>query len=119
MNKIESLPALRFCRMNLNRQFIQAGINGIRKVIGASVSNVVAMLSKDFLMLVLIALCIAIPVSWWAANEWLQSFAYRINISPLIFVITAVVVALITIITISFQSIKAAIANPVKSLRTE
>ena len=92
---------------------------GIRKVIGASVSNVVAMLSKDFLMLVFIALIIAIPASWWAANEWLKSFAYRINISPLIFVITALTVVLITLITISFQSIKAAIANPVKSLRTE
>jgi putative ABC transport system permease protein len=92
---------------------------GIRKVIGASVSNVVAMLSKDFLLLVFIALIVAIPASWWAANEWLKSFAYRINVSPLIFIITAVVVILITIITVSFQSIKAAIANPVKSLRTE
>jgi putative ABC transport system permease protein len=92
---------------------------GIRKVIGASVSNVVAMLSKDFLLLVLIALCIAFPVSWWAAKEWLQSFAYRIDISPQVFFIAGFSVVLITLITISFQSIKAAIANPVKSLRTE
>jgi len=92
---------------------------GIRKVIGASVSSVVTMLSKDFLTLVCLALLIAIPISWWAANEWLQSFAYRININPLIFVITAISVVLITIATISFQSIKAAIANPVKSLRSE
>jgi len=92
---------------------------GIRKVIGASVSNVVAMLSKDFLVLVCMALLIATPVAWWITNKWLQSFAYRIHISPLIFVITAAVVVLITLLTISFQSIKAAIANPVKSLRTE
>ena len=92
---------------------------GIRKVIGASVSNVVTMLSKDFLALVCIALLIAIPVSWWAANQWLQSFAYRINITPFVFVITGVSVIVITLITISFQSIKAAVANPVESLRTE
>ena len=92
---------------------------GIRKVIGASVSNILAMLSKDFLMLVLIALCVALPVSWWAANKWLQSFAYRINISPLVFLIAGLSVILITLFTISFQSIKAAIANPVDSLRSE
>ena len=92
---------------------------GIRKVIGASVSNVVAMLSKDFLLLVSLALLIAIPVSWLAANAWLQSFAYRITLSPVAFVITGIAVILITLLTISFQSIKAAMANPVKSLRTE
>jgi putative ABC transport system permease protein len=92
---------------------------GIRKVIGASVSNVVAMLSKDFLMLVLIALCIAFPASWWLMNNWLQGFAYRIHISPLVFVVSGFSVVLITLITISFQSIKAAVANPVESLRTE
>jgi len=92
---------------------------GIRKVIGASVSNVVSMLSKDFLVLVFIALLLAIPISWWAANEWLQSFAYRISVSPLVFVVTSVSVVLITLLTISFQTIKAAIATPVKSLRTE
>jgi putative ABC transport system permease protein len=92
---------------------------GIRKVIGASVSNVVAMLSKDFLMLVLMALCIAFPASWWLMNNWLQGFAYRINISPLVFVVSGFSVVLITLITISFQSIKAAVANPTKSLRSE
>ncbi len=92
---------------------------GIRKVIGASVSNVVVMLSKDFLMLVLIALCIAFPASWWLMNNWLQSFAYRINLSPWVFVVSGFSVVLITLITISFQSIKAAIANPVASLRSE
>ncbi|WP_317048015.1 ABC transporter permease [Chitinophaga ginsengisoli] len=92
---------------------------GIRKVIGASAGDVVAMLSKDFLVLVLLALAIAIPVSCWAANEWLQGIAYRIRISPVVFIITAIFVVLITLLTISFQSIKAAIADPVKSLRTE
>ena len=92
---------------------------GIRKVIGASVSNVVAMLSKDFLRLVLIALCIAFPASWWLMNNWLQGFAYRVNISPMVFVVSGFSVVLITLITISFQSIKAALANPTKSLRSE
>ena len=92
---------------------------GVRKVIGASVINITGMLSKDFLKLVLISLLIAFPVSWWFMYNWLQSFAYRINITPFVFVITGVVVLFITLLTISFQSIKAAIANPVKSLRTE
>jgi ABC-type antimicrobial peptide transport system permease subunit len=92
---------------------------GIRKVIGASVINVVTMLSKDYLVLICIALLIAIPISWWGANEWLQSFAYRIHLNPSIFVITAASVVIITVATISFQSIKAATENPVKSLRSE
>ncbi|HEX5152717.1 MAG TPA: ABC transporter permease [Parafilimonas sp.] len=92
---------------------------GIRKVIGASVSNITAMLSKDFLILVSISLLIALPVSWLLMNRWLQSFAYRINITPFVFVITAVSVVLVTLITISYQSVKAALANPIKSLRTE
>jgi len=92
---------------------------GIRKVIGASVSNIVTMLSKDFLALVCLALLIAMPLSWWVANAWLQSFAYRTSISPAVFIITGVSVLLITLFTISFQSIKAAMGNPVKSLRTE
>ena len=92
---------------------------GIRKVVGASVSNVVAMLSKDFVALICLALLIAIPFSCWTANKWLQSFAYRIQLSSLVFVITGAFVLLITLLTISFQSIKAAIANPVKSLRSE
>jgi putative ABC transport system permease protein len=92
---------------------------GIRKVIGASISSINAMLSKDFLKLVLVSLVIAFPVSWLLMNKWLQSFAYRIRITPFVFVIAGVSVLVITIVTISFQSIKAAIANPVKSLRTE
>ncbi|HVX26725.1 MAG TPA: ABC transporter permease [Parafilimonas sp.] len=92
---------------------------GIRKVLGASVSQVTQMLSKEFLKLVLIASLIAFPVAWWAMHKWLQSFAYRINISWVVFVIAGLAALLIALITVSFQAIKAAIANPVKSLRTE
>jgi putative ABC transport system permease protein len=92
---------------------------GIRKVVGASVSRVIFMLSSDFIKLVLIALLIAIPVSWWTANQWLQSFAYRIHLTSSVFIITGACVIVITLITISFQTIKAAVANPVKSLRSE
>jgi putative ABC transport system permease protein len=92
---------------------------GIRKVLGASISNVVTMLSKDFLKLVLIAALIAFPVGWWAMNKWLQSFAYRIHVSWWIFLIAGITAILIALITVSFQAIKAAVANPVESLRTE
>ncbi|HEU4555661.1 MAG TPA: ABC transporter permease [Chitinophaga sp.] len=92
---------------------------GIRKVVGASVGNITAMLSKNFLKLVAISLLIAFPVSWWIMNQWLRSFAYRINITPWVFVIAGFSVIIITLLTISFQSIKAAIADPVKSLRAE
>jgi putative ABC transport system permease protein len=92
---------------------------GIRKVLGASVSGIVAMLSKDFLKLILIAAVISFPVAWFAMNKWLQDFAYRINISWWIFIIAAMGAFVIAFFTISFQAIKAAITNPVKSLRTE
>jgi ABC-type antimicrobial peptide transport system permease subunit len=92
---------------------------GIRKVIGASAVNVVSMLSKDFLILVGISLLIAVPLSYWLMNSWLRGFAYRIKISPGVFLTAGLSVVLITLITISFQSVKAAMANPVKSLRTE
>jgi predicted permease len=92
---------------------------GIRKVVGASVANITTMLSQDFLILVFLSLLIAFPVSWWLMSSWLQSFAYRIGITPVVFLIAGTAVILITLITVSFQSIKAAIANPVKSLRTE
>ncbi|HYJ65288.1 MAG TPA: ABC transporter permease [Parafilimonas sp.] len=92
---------------------------GIRKVLGASVSQLTKMLSKEFIRLVLIASLIAFPVAWWAMNKWLQSFAYRININWWVFAIAGAAALLIALITISFQSIKAAIANPVRSLRTE
>ena len=92
---------------------------GVRKVLGASVPHVVALLSKDFLKLVLIALVLAIPVAWWLMNEWLKDFAYRINIEWWIFLIAAIIAIIIAFVTVSTQAIKAAISNPVKSLRTE
>jgi len=92
---------------------------GIRKVVGASVNNITMMLSKDFLKLVLIAVLIAFPLAWWAMNGWLKNFAYRVNISAAVFLIAAASIIFITLLTVSFQAIKAAIANPVKSLRTE
>jgi len=92
---------------------------GVRKVIGASVMNITTMLSMEFLQLILIALLVALPVSWWLMNNWLQSFAYRVHITAYVYIIAGLSVMLITLFTISFQAIKAATANPVKSLRTE
>jgi putative ABC transport system permease protein len=92
---------------------------GIRKVLGATFSNLVTLLSKDFAKLVLIAVIIAFPVAWWAMNKWLADFAYRINISPWVFIAAGVVALMIALLTVSFQSVKAAVMNPVKSLRTE
>ncbi|MGN6542951.1 MAG: ABC transporter permease [Ginsengibacter sp.] len=92
---------------------------GIRKVVGASVNDIAFMLSKEFFKLTLIAVLIAFPLAWWAMNSWLQSFAYRIKISPVVFVLAVFSVVLITMFTIVFQAIKAAVANPVKSLRSE
>jgi putative ABC transport system permease protein len=92
---------------------------GVRKALGANVSSIVALLSKDFLKLVGIAILIASPLAWFAMNKWLQSFAYRIHINWTVFAITTLAALLIALITISFQAIKAAIANPVKSLRSE
>lgn len=92
---------------------------GVRKVLGAGEAGIVALLSKDFIKLVIVSFIVAFPVAWWAMSKWLQSFAYRINISWWIFVIAGLTAILIALITVSFQSIKAAVANPVKSLRTE
>ncbi len=92
---------------------------GIRKVLGASVSGVTTLLVKDFLKLVLLAFILASPVAYWAMNKWLQGFAYRINISWWVFVIAGLSALFIALTTVSIQAIKAAIANPVKSLRTE
>lgn len=92
---------------------------GIRKVLGASVTQVTQMLSKEFLKLVFIASLIAFPVAWWGMNKWLQNFAYRIDISWWVFVIAGLAALLIALVTVSFQAIKAAIANPVSALRTE
>lgn len=92
---------------------------GIRKVLGASIAGIVKLLSKDFLKLIIIAIVIATPVAWWAVNKWLEGFAYRINISWWVFAIAGLLALLIALITISFQAIKAALANPVESLRSE
>ena len=92
---------------------------GIRKVLGASVSSIASLISKDFIKLVLIAIIIASPIAWYFMNEWLQDFAYRINISWGIFLVAGITAVFIALLTISFQAIKAAMANPVKSLRSE
>jgi putative ABC transport system permease protein len=92
---------------------------GIRKVLGASVSTVISILSVDFLKLVILALIVSIPVAWLAANNWLENYPYRITLSWWMFSIAGLLVTFIALATISFQAIKAAVANPVKSLRTE
>lgn len=92
---------------------------GIRKVLGASVSGIVKLLSKDFLKLVVIAILVATPIAWWAINKWLEGFAYRINISWWVFAVAGLLAVFIALLTISFQAIKAAVANPVESLRSE
>lgn len=92
---------------------------GIRKVLGASVQSIVTMLSKDFLKYVLVASFIAVPLAWFSVHRWLQDYAYRISISWWIFLAAILIAVLIAFITVSFQAIKAAVANPVKSLRSE
>jgi putative ABC transport system permease protein len=92
---------------------------GIRKVLGASVPGIVQMLSKDFIVLVLIASVIAFPVAWWALHNWLQDYAYRVSIGWWAFVVAGLAAIAIALVTVSFQAIKAAMSNPVKSLRSE
>jgi putative ABC transport system permease protein len=92
---------------------------GIRKILGADVSTIVGLLSKDFLKLVGIAAVIAFPVAWFTMHKWLQDFAYRIGMPWWVFVLAGILAAIIAFVTIAFQSIKAATANPVKNLRTE
>ncbi len=92
---------------------------GIRKVLGASVQNITTMLSKDFLKLVIISNLVAWPLAWFGINRWLQDFAYRIPMSWWVFIVAGAAAVAIAVLTVSFQAIKAAIANPVKSLRTE
>ncbi|MEO7047106.1 MAG: FtsX-like permease family protein, partial [Ferruginibacter sp.] len=92
---------------------------GIRKVLGANVAGIVQMIARDFLKLVIIASLIAFPVAWWAMNKWLEDFAYRISIQWWIFVLAGVIAILIALITVSVQAIKAALANPIESLRAE
>lgn len=92
---------------------------GIRKVLGATVTNITSMLSKDFMLLVLIAAIIAFPLSWWAMNNWLKGFAYRINMEWWVFAVSGVLAMLIALVTVIVQAIKASLSNPVKNLRTE
>jgi ABC-type antimicrobial peptide transport system permease subunit len=92
---------------------------GIRKVLGASVAGITQLLTKDFLKLVIVAIIIASPIAWFAMNKWLQGFAYRINISWWMYVVAGLLAVLIAVLTVGFQAIKAAIANPVKSLKSE
>src|SRR5678809_676558 len=89
---------------------------GIRKVLGASVSGLVTLLSKDFLRLVIIAVIIASPLAWYAMHKWLQNFAYQTSITWQVFALTALIAVVIAFVTISFQAIKAAIVNPVRSI---
>ena len=92
---------------------------GIRKVLGSSVAGIVTLISKDFIKLVAVAIVIAIPLTWWSMNQWLNDFAYRVQIGPGIFFVASLIAILVAVITISFQSLKAALANPVDSLRNE
>ena len=92
---------------------------GIRKVLGASVLGIVGMLSKDFLKLVIVGIVIASPIAWWVMNGWLENFAYRIEIGWVVFVLAAVIAIVIAFLTVSLQSVKAALANPIRSLRSE
>jgi putative ABC transport system permease protein len=92
---------------------------GVRKVLGASVSNIVSLLSKDFVLLVMIAFVIAAPLTWWAMHKWLENFAYRTSINWWVFVVSGISMIIIALITLSIQTVNAAMANPVKSLRTE
>ena len=92
---------------------------GIRKVLGASVSGITLLLSRDFVKLVVISFVIASPVAWWLMNSWLRNYTYRVNIGWLVFVITGLASLSIAIFTVSFQAIKAALSNPVVSLRSE
>ena len=92
---------------------------GIRKVLGASVPGIVSLLTRDFLRLIIVAIIIASPLAWWFMNQWLKDFAYRVNVSWWVFVAAGVSAILIAVIAVGFQAIRAAVANPVKSLRTE
>jgi putative ABC transport system permease protein len=92
---------------------------GVRKVLGATVTNLASLLSKDFLKLVLIANGIAFPVGWWAANKWLEDYAYHIKIEWWVFVLAGALAIGIALLTVCYQAVRAALVNPVKSLRTE
>jgi len=111
---ISCLGLLGLCAFNTAQRKKEIGI---RKVLGASASSITAMLSKDFVRLIIIALLIASPISWWAMHNWLQGFAYRINIPVWVFFVSGVSAILIALFTVSFQSVKAAMANPINSIK--
>jgi putative ABC transport system permease protein len=92
---------------------------GIRKVLGASISDITKLLSGDFIKLVFISIVIATPLAWWAMHKWLQYFAYRTGISWWMFVLAGMIALFIALATVSFQAVKAAVTNPVDNLRTE
>jgi putative ABC transport system permease protein len=92
---------------------------GVRKVLGASVSHIVLLLSRDFVKLVLVSFLIAVPIAWYVMNRWLENFVYRVDLRWWVFAVAGVLALVIALVTISFQTVRAAVANPVKSLRTE
>jgi putative ABC transport system permease protein len=92
---------------------------GVRKVLGASVASIVALLSRDFLKLVFIAIVLASPIAWYTMHRWLQDFAYKIDIEWWVFALAGLLAVGISLLTVGFQSMKAALMNPVRSLRTE
>ncbi len=92
---------------------------GVRKVLGATVMSIVRLLSTDFLGLVLVALVLATPLAWWAAHEWLSTFTYNVGLSWGVFALAGLLAVGVALLTVSFQAVKAALMNPVKSLRSE
>ena len=92
---------------------------GIRKVLGATVSTLFSLLSREFVVLVLVAFVVASPLAWWAMHVWLQNFAYHIDVQWWVFLLAGMAALLITLLTVSWQAMKVAVANPVKSLRAE
>ena len=92
---------------------------GIRKVLGASIGNITKLLAREFILLVLIAFLVAAPLAGWLTHKWLQDFVYRIDIDVWVFLLSGVLVVVIALLTISFQAMRAAMANPAKSLRAE
>jgi putative ABC transport system permease protein len=92
---------------------------GVRKVLGASVSSIIRLLAMDFIKLVFIAIILATPIAWYLMHNWLQDFAYRISINWSVFALAGALAILIAFVTISFQAVKTALVNPVKSIRSE
>jgi putative ABC transport system permease protein len=113
------IAGINYVNLSTAKASVRAKEIGVRKVLGASVSNIVMLLSKDFIKLVLIAFIIASPVAWIVMNKWLQDYQYRIDITWSIFVVAGLFALIIALLTVSFQAIKSSVANPVKSLRTE